>query len=140
VAKVEGRQRELPAARPKKAVPTRKTWMLILKDGDSILLQKRPSIGIWGGLWSLPEAADEAALADVAQRLGADEHLQRLSPLSHAFTHFKLDIEPRLGEARNAPRDLMDTETVWASLAKIDAYGVPAPVRKLLDALTGSLI
>jgi A/G-specific adenine glycosylase len=88
----------------------------------------------------LPEAADEAALAQVARDLGADEPLQRLAPLSHAFTHFKLDIEPRLGEARNAPRELMNTETVWAPLAKIDAYGVPAPVRKLIDALSGPLI
>ena len=31
VANVTGRQRELPAARPKKTVPTRKTWMLVLK-------------------------------------------------------------------------------------------------------------
>ncbi|AQG97626.1 A/G-specific adenine glycosylase [Burkholderia sp. KK1] len=140
VAKIEGRQRELPAARPKKAVPTRKTWMLVLKDGDSILLQKRPAIGIWGGLWSLPEATDEAALAEVALNLGADAHLERLAPLSHAFTHFKLDIEPRLGVARHAPRELASTETVWAPLAKIDAYGLPAPVRKLIDALSGSLI
>ena len=140
VANVEGRQRELPAARPKKAVPTRKTWMLVLKDGDSILLEKRPPTGIWGGLWSLPEAADEAALAAVAHDLGGDDRLQRLAPLSHTFTHFKLEIEPRLGEARGAPRALSDAETVWAPLGKIDSYGVPAPVRKLLDALTGSLI
>ncbi len=32
-----------------------------------------------------------------------------------------------------------DNQTVWAPLANIDAYGVPAPVRKLLDALQGSL-
>ncbi|KND55839.1 A/G-specific adenine glycosylase [Candidatus Paraburkholderia kirkii] len=140
VANVEGRQRELPAARPRKAVPTRKTWMLVLKDGDSILLEKRPPTGIWGGLWSLPEAADEAALAAVAHSLGGDAQLQRLAPLSHTFTHFKLDIEPRLGEARGAPREAASAETVWAPLARIDSYGVPAPVRKLLDALTGSLI
>ncbi|SAK83383.1 A/G-specific adenine glycosylase [Caballeronia ptereochthonis] len=140
VANVEGRQRELPAARPKKTVPTRKTWMLVLRDGDSILLEKRPPTGIWGGLWSLPEAADEAALAAVAHSLGADAQLQRLAPLSHTFTHFKLDIEPRLGEARGAPREAMSAQTVWAPLARIDSYGVPAPVRKLLDALTGSLI
>jgi A/G-specific adenine glycosylase len=140
VANVDGRQRELPGARPKKVVPTRKTWMLVLKDGDSILLEKRPPTGIWGGLWSLPEAADEAALALVAQSLGGDEKLHRLAPFSHTFTHFKLDIEPRLGEARDGPRDMRNAETVWAPLARIDAYGVPAPVRKLLDALTGSLI
>ena len=35
----------------------------------------------------------------------ATEQLQRLAPLTHTFTHFKLDIEPRLGEvARRAAR------------------------------------
>ncbi|SAL27124.1 A/G-specific adenine glycosylase [Caballeronia peredens] len=140
VARVEGRQRELPAARPKKAVPTRKTWMLVLTDGDSILLEKRPPTGIWGGLWSLPEAADEAALAAVAHSLGGGEPLQRLAPLSHTFTHFRLEIEPRLGEAHGAPPELTSAETVWAPLARIDTFGLPAPVKKLLDALTGSLI
>ncbi|KMQ80418.1 A/G-specific adenine glycosylase [Candidatus Burkholderia pumila] len=140
VAKIEGRQRELPVARPKKAVPTRKTWMLVLKDGDSILLEKRPPTGIWGGLWSLPEALDEASLSAVSESFGGDAELQRLAPLSHTFTHFKLDIEPRLGEARHAPRELRQVETVWAPLSRIDSFGVPAPVRKLLDSLSGSLI
>ncbi|MFM0135842.1 A/G-specific adenine glycosylase [Caballeronia grimmiae] len=140
VANVEGRQRELPAARPKKAVPTRNTWMLVLKDGDSILLEKRPPTGIWGGLWSLPEAPDEAALVAVAQNFGGEAHLERLAPLSHTFTHFKLQIEPRLGQAIGAPAQAMDAATVWAPLSRIDSFGVPAPVRKLLDALTGSLI
>ncbi|VXB48796.1 Adenine DNA glycosylase [Burkholderia sp. 8Y] len=140
VANVKGRQRELPAARPKKTVPTRKTWMLVLKDGDSILLEKRPPTGIWGGLWSLPEAADEAALAVVAHDNGCDADLQRLAPFSHTFTHFKLDIEPRLGEMHAAPPEATDARTVWAPLSRIDSFGVPAPVRKLLDALTGTLL
>ena len=140
VANVTGRQRELPAARPKKTVPTRKTWMLVLKDGDAVLLEKRPPAGIWGGLWSLPEAADENALAAVAHSFGAAEDLQRLAPLTHTFTHFKLDIEPRLGKALGQRSQAADAETVWAPLAGIDAFGLPAPVRKLLDALQGSLV
>ncbi|WP_244814504.1 A/G-specific adenine glycosylase [Caballeronia sp. Lep1P3] len=140
VANVEGRQRELPAARPKKTVPTRKTWMLVLQDGDSVLLEKRPPTGIWGGLWSLPEASDEAALAAVAHGFGGDEHLQRLAAFSHTFTHFKLEIEPRLAQARAQSIEAMDGRTVWAPLSRIDSFGVPAPVRKLLDALTGSLL
>ncbi|SAK92414.1 A/G-specific adenine glycosylase [Caballeronia arationis] len=140
VANVTGRQRELPAARPKKTVPTRKTWMLVLKDGDSVLLEKRPPTGIWGGLWSLPEAADEDALAAVAHGFGGTEELHRLAPLTHTFTHFKLDIEPRLAQARGACVQAADGETVWAPLSEIDSFGLPAPVRKLLDALQGSLI
>ncbi|MDR5749481.1 A/G-specific adenine glycosylase [Caballeronia sp. LZ024] len=140
VAKVSGRQRELPAARPKKTVPTKKTWMLVLKDGDAVLLEKRPPTGIWGGLWSLPEAAGEDALAVVAQGFGGTEELHRLAPLTHTFTHFKLDIEPRLAQVGGARVQAANGETVWAPLSGIDAFGLPAPVRKLLDALQGSLI
>ncbi len=139
VANVTGRQKELPTSRPKKTVPTRKTWMLVLQDGNSVLLEKRPLTGIWGGLWSLPEAQDENALAAVSHSFGGSAELQRLTPFTHTFTHFKLDIEPRLGRANGVP-DAADSKTVWAPLANIDAYGVPAPVRKLLDALQGSLI
>ena len=98
VANVTGRQRELPTARPKKAVPTRRTWMLVLRDGDAVMLEKRPPSGIWGGLWSLPEAADEATLAERARDFGGDGAVSPLAPLTHTFTHFRLDIEPRLAE------------------------------------------
>ena len=144
VARASGRQRELPAARPKKTVPTRSTWMLVLRDGASVLLERRPPSGIWGGLWSLPEAADEASLAERAQALGAARGFARLAPITHTFTHFKLDIEPRCADLDPVPRaggvQAADGETAWVPLAQIDDYGVPAPVRKLLDALVGSLL
>jgi A/G-specific adenine glycosylase len=142
VANVTGRQRELPAARPKKTVPTRRTWMLLLRDGDSVMLEKRPPSGIWGGLWSLPEAADEASLAQLAQDFGAGTQVSPLAPLTHVFTHFRLDIEPRIAEFDRSSKhaNARDAETVWMSLNELDAYGVPAPVRKLLEGLQGSLI
>jgi A/G-specific adenine glycosylase len=144
VANVSGRQRELPAARPKKTIPTRRTWMLVLLDGNSVLLEKRPPTGIWGGLWSLPEAPDEAAIAERARTCGATSALERLAPLAHTFTHFRLDIEPRVAEldiARSAtPSEARDEASAWVPLARIDAFGLPAPVRKLLEGLSGSLL
>jgi len=142
VANVTGRQRELPTARPKKTVPTRRTWMLLLRDGDTVMLEKRPPSGIWGGLWSLPEAADEASLAQLARDFGAGADVSPLAPLTHVFTHFRLDIEPRIAEFDRASKiaNARDADTVWMSLNELDAYGVPAPVRKLLEGLQGSLI
>ncbi|MFP3604095.1 A/G-specific adenine glycosylase [Paraburkholderia sp. SIMBA_053] len=143
VANVTGRQRELPTARPKKAVPTRRTWMLVMRDGDAVMLEKRPPSGIWGGLWSLPEAADEAALATRAREFGGDGAVSPLAPLTHVFTHFKLEIEPRLAEfdrSVGALAALRDADTAWVSVSDLDSFGVPAPVRKLLESLRGSLI
>ncbi|WJF89952.1 A/G-specific adenine glycosylase [Paraburkholderia bonniea] len=143
VAHASGRQRELPASKPKKAVPTRRTWMLVLRDGDTVMLEKRPPSGIWGGLWSLPEAADEVALAERAQAFGAQAGVVALGSLSHTFTHFKLDIEPRMAELdrfAGLHPELADEATAWVALRDLDAYGVPAPVRKLLDGLQGTLL
>jgi A/G-specific adenine glycosylase len=147
VANTTGRQRALPAARPKKAVPTRRTWMLVLRDGDEVLLEKRPPSGIWGGLWSLPEAADESSLAERVRAFGGAAPLAPLAPLTHTFTHFRLDIEPRIAElapvtdaASVGVVEAGDAQTAWVALRDIDAYGVPAPVRKLLDGLQGSLL
>ncbi|HEX7906581.1 MAG TPA: A/G-specific adenine glycosylase [Paraburkholderia sp.] len=143
VANVTGRQRLLPTARPKKAVPTRRTWMLVLRDGNAVMLEKRPPSGIWGGLWSLPEAADEAALAERLRAFGGAGVVSPLAPLTHVFTHFKLDIEPRLAEldrSAGALAALGDADTAWVPLSDLDSFGVPAPVRKLLDSLQGTLI
>jgi A/G-specific adenine glycosylase len=91
----------------------------------------------------LPEAADELALAERARAFGGDGSVSQLAPLTHVFTHFKLDIEPRLAEldrSAGALAALGDADTAWVALSDLDSFGVPAPVRKLLDSLQGSLI
>src|SRR4029077_15864311 len=51
-----GRQSELPAPRPRKQLPVRRTRMLIaVNDEGAVLLEQRAPSGVWGGLWSFPE-------------------------------------------------------------------------------------
>ena len=70
VANRDGRQAELPAARPRKALPERATVMLVLWHGGEILLLKRPPTGIWGGLWSLPESDSATPAAVCGMMMG----------------------------------------------------------------------
>jgi A/G-specific adenine glycosylase len=147
VANATGRQRELPAARPRKAVPVRHTLMLVMRRGARVWLERRPPNGIWGGLWSLPEGEDTATLARIADRIGIHDsavELQPLMPLSHTFTHFRLEIEPMLLDLPVAARTLeladAGADSAWIALADLDSVGLPAPVKKLLQGLTGTLL
>ncbi|MCY0387180.1 A/G-specific adenine glycosylase [Robbsia sp. Bb-Pol-6] len=145
VANLTHRQRELPTRRAPKVTPTRRTVMLILEAEPFVLLHRRPPTGVWGGLWSLPEVEDEAQARDVAREFGGQpESFSRLTPFVHAFTHFRLEIapvriacgEPQGGRLLGTP----DAPVAWVDRRDLDRYGLPAPVRRILDALHGSLI
>src|SRR5438445_510897 len=60
VARRDGRVDELPAPRPKRDLPLRTVSVLLLQRHNEVLLERRPAIGIWAGLWSLPELAPDA--------------------------------------------------------------------------------
>ncbi|OZI27395.1 A/G-specific adenine glycosylase [Bordetella genomosp. 7] len=137
VARREGRQAELPTPKTRKAIPERQTGMLVLQRDGAILLHLRPSPGIWGGLWSLPEFEAGSDPAQAVQRLGL-QPLRRyeLAAFAHTFTHYRLHIKPwyvpvqpaaSLAEPGPAQR--------WAGAADLPGMALPAPVRKLIDGL-----
>ncbi len=134
IANLTNRQHELPVSRPRKSIPIRRIMLLVLRSADQVLLEKRPPSGIWGGLWSLPEAYDVNRLAARAEQLGgAPVVLSPLASLAHAFTHFLLEIEVQSAKLSNKPPAIANADTAWVRLDAISNYGLPAPVRKLLN-------
>jgi A/G-specific adenine glycosylase len=137
IARCDERTAQLPTPKPRKALPERKTVMLLLLNGNEVMLEKRPPTGIWGGLWSLPETMpDEDAQQAAQQRFGlATEIMPPLPPMTHAFTHFRLQITPQpLRLIRRLPQ-ARQPSVVW--LDREDAIGaaLPSPIRKLLNSL-----
>ena len=64
-----GLETRYPIPKPRKAIPQKRTLMPMLANGDgAILLYRRPSTGLWGGLWSLPELDDLDDLQHLADR------------------------------------------------------------------------
>ena len=137
VAHREGRTAELPHPKPGKPLPEREARMLLVEDDRGrVLLQRRPPTGIWAALWSLPEHADAAASRDwFDQHLAGDfARAEVLAPVLHGFTHYRLRILPmRIAGVR--PRDAVGDNPGlrWASRAELQAIGLPAPVRRLLE-------
>ncbi|WP_066268223.1 A/G-specific adenine glycosylase [Hydrogenophaga palleronii] len=116
-------------------------WLLVLrssnadgKAGTRYWLQRRPDKGIWAELYCPPVFADEATLlAALPEVLHAQ--LQALAPVAHSLTHRELRLHPMLLEV--APQADAWPAGQWVDEADLAAYGLPAPVRLLLQALPG---
>lgn len=135
VALREGRQAELPAPRPRKAVPRRSCELLLLEADGAVLLEQRPARGIWGGLHSLPELVEGEAPAQGALRLFGRifEGWQALEPFEHVFTHFRLTIQPWRLRLAQRPEFAGECGLRWVERERLAATGLPAPVRRLLE-------
>ncbi|HEY0297187.1 MAG TPA: NUDIX domain-containing protein, partial [Bordetella sp.] len=140
VARRDGRQAELPTPKARKTVPERETAMLILARGGAVLLQQRPSPGIWGGLWSLPEFEAGGDPRAAARALGLEpaEHY-RLAGFTHVFTHYKLHVQPWYvtvsGQAALREAGLPEQ---WLAVGALPSAALPAPVKKLLEGLAAA--
>lgn len=128
IAQREGRQGELPEARPRPTVPERSATFVLISDGQRLLLERRPPNGLWGGLLVPPEGEVETVIA----RLGLSAICQRPLPaLKHAFTHFRLTLLPVLCEVMPVSA-LGEPGLEWVEIERAAAAGVPTPIKKLI--------
>jgi len=125
---------QLPSRKPAKAIPTRTTAMLILRDARRrVLLERRGPLGVWPGLWSLPEAVDATTAWSIAQKLAQIDDAQTLTSFVHVFSHYRLDIEPLLFDGATAHHGIADNpQQRWCTADELVTLGLPAPVRELL--------
>ena len=137
-AKSDGRIADIPAPRPSKKIPERSQRYLLALHGDEVLLVKRPAPGIWGGLWCLPELAEEEDPATVASlRFGISKvaATTEIPAFKHTFTHFRLTLSvtrlvvSQINAAVNAPG------TVWLTRNELRAAALPKPISTLLTGL-----
>jgi A/G-specific adenine glycosylase len=139
VARATGRTAELPQAKPRRAIPLRQATLLVLLNGNRVLLETRPPVGIWGGLLSLPELPEGADAQEWAERQFACR-VSAVSPaptLVHVFSHFKLHIAPLLLQATPG-HAVMEPECQWLYLAETGNAALPAPIRRILDGIQAS--
>ena len=135
-ARAAGNPEDYPGRRPRKALPVKQTAMLLLQDErNRILLEQRPPVGIWGGLWSLPECPVNTGVArHCREQLGLDvSNLSAGQPFRHTFSHYHLDIIPVRGCIEPGPAPaIADNPLRFVHPDKVPQLGLPAPVLSLL--------
>ncbi len=138
VARRTGRVERFPSPRPARATPVRKASWLVVRHRGTVALEKRPTSGVWGGLWSLPELVAGKPEAGCEERFGVPPAtVRRLPLLEHGFTHFRLVVRPVLCELAPQARRPRRKNMRWLSLDKAIDHAVPAPVRRLLLSIAG---
>jgi A/G-specific adenine glycosylase len=126
VARARGTVARLPSPRPRRERPRRAARLLLIENArGELLLERRPERGIWGGLWCPP-------LAGAGWRRDGLSLLGQLPAIDHAFTHYDLRLTPLRLRATRRPAP---AGAAWVGPAELPRYGLPAPVRKLLDTL-----
>jgi len=129
--------------------------MLLIRSGNFVLLQKRPSKAIWGGLWSLPESPwrlrpgkghetpqdskellaitlPEENIAGLAKSIRG---LKSGNQIKHIFTHRRLWIQ--IWEANTSKALAFFSPSLkWVPLAQLGRYGLPQPIKVLLQGLS----
>ena len=128
---------QLPRPAARAALPVKRIYMVLVRDRRGhVLLQRRPPVGIWGGLWGLPECRVKRVDGWLRREFGFDVELDAPWPrLRHTFSHFHLDITPIPARLKGARRVMENGETVWYNAALPDERGLAAPVKRLLAQL-----
>lgn len=127
---------EVPASRPKKNIPSRYCWMLVLRDAKGCFyVEKKPAAGVWGGLWSFPQFDSREEVDLFLMRGNIQTELETLPERRHTFSHYHLDYGLLLGRAER-PVHIGESTGAWFDPQELTA--VPTPVRRLLVELAGT--
>jgi len=136
VAHTEHRVHELPTPKTGKPLPERQrsAWLLFDPEGR-VLLQRRPPLGVWADLWSLPEADDDGeAAAWLRRHTRSRAPIQALPPIRHTFSHYRLLLHLKQRRPVALAAAIGDNDHLrWVARAELADYGIPAPIRSLLE-------
>lgn len=137
VAKRHGRINDFPGKKPSSKIPIKVSHLALVQDDQGrVLLEQRPSQGIWGGLWSLPEISEGQ---DAEDWLSEHPHwvpssIRPLPTVIHRLTHFELHLKPIHIRLKKRGMSVQDGDRMlWYDLKQPQQLGLATPVSKLLQ-------
>ncbi|RLA19548.1 MAG: A/G-specific adenine glycosylase [Gammaproteobacteria bacterium] len=127
---------ELPTPKLRKKIAVKQSVFIIaINEDKQILLEKRAPTGIWGGLWSVPELANQTELdAWLLKQSIMVTNKQSLAIRRHTFSHYHLDYQPIVLYVDNLINNVLEAEkALWYKHRHTKNIALPAPVKQLFD-------
>jgi A/G-specific adenine glycosylase len=136
-----------PARAPRRPLPHYDITAGVIWRGDQLLISKRHTDDLLGGLWELPggrledgETLEECLVREVREELGIEIAVgDLLMSVRHAYTHFRVTLHVfhcRYLSGEPQALDCADWRWVWPD--ELDNFAFPAADRRILAALQGN--
>jgi A/G-specific adenine glycosylase len=123
----DGEPERYPVKTRKLKRSSQSLWLLQAESSEgAIWLEKRPTPGVWAGLYCLPvfDSFDE-----LARVLPAKTKPREAQPFVHVLTHKDLHLHPVQVEL---PATWAAARGEWVEVQRLGSLGLPSPIRKLL--------
>jgi A/G-specific adenine glycosylase len=136
-ARNRGIAEELPRRLPKADKPTRRgvAFVLSRKDG-AVLLRKRPTKGLLGGMDEVPSSdwrEGELMLAEALRQAPVPANWKLLEGgVRHTFTHFHLELAVAHAIATTAGLAKLAPGSAWCTLDQMTERALPTVMRKVI--------
>jgi A/G-specific adenine glycosylase len=128
VARRLGKPEAFPVKTKKLKRSSEALWLLWARRSDgAVLLQKRPTPGVWAGLYCLP-LFDSVEALEAVLKPREKAALVAMAPFVHVLTHKDLHLHVMVWD--NASERFAPDLGEW--VADLGKVGLPAPVKKLL--------
>lgn len=130
----------VPVKSPSAPVPEYRVAVALVRWQDRILIGKRPTDKMLGGLWELPGGKlckEETPIQAVKRELREETGLQirvvrQYQPVHHAYTHFRVVLHPfECKIVTGAATAREHTEVRWIPLSELDSYAFPRGTQKI---------
>ncbi|MEC4819325.1 MAG: 8-oxo-dGTP diphosphatase MutT [Scytonema sp. PMC 1069.18] len=131
---------ETTSAPPHKIIGVAIIW----NDQEQILIDRRRSGGVMGGLWEFPggklesgETVEECIKREINEELGIEIEVgQHLLTIDHTYTHLRVTlIVHHCHHLAGVPQPLECEEVRWVSLNELEQFAFPEANVQIIDAL-----
>jgi A/G-specific adenine glycosylase len=130
-ARMGGIQEQRPVLKPKPKTPHFVVTAAVLQRAGKVLLAKRPSKGLLGGMWEFPggkveqgETLEVCLVREIREETGAEIWVgEAFGIYQHAYTHFSITLHAFFCELiAGEPRAIEAAELAWVEPTELSNY------------------
>ncbi|MGB3613442.1 MAG: A/G-specific adenine glycosylase [Elainellaceae cyanobacterium] len=143
------RQLELPMRESRPPLPHKIIGVAVIWNAQrQVLIDRRRSEGLLGGLWEFPggkieagETVPECITREIREELDIDVAVgEHLITVDHAYSHFKVTLTVHHCQYLSGePKPLESDEVRWVGPSELDQYPFPTANQRIIDAIWASL-